>query len=121
MSEAEIIGLAAGFFVALGYVPQIMRVWRLRDAQEISLSFNLLSIAGSVLWLAYGLVLGLLSVIFWNGANLVLLVILLAVKLRYGMNHDDNEGGHLPVHPHHGSGQGTDLGLSTASQVASNA
>ena len=90
MSEAELIGLAAGFFVALGYVPQIIRVWRLRDAQEISLSFNLLSIAGTVLWLAYGVVLGLLSVIFWNGTNLVLLFVLLAVKLTYGMGHDEH-------------------------------
>jgi len=81
----EVLGLAAGFLVSLGLVPQILRIWRLRDAQEISLPFNLLSLGGTALWLMYGLVQGLLSVILWNGVNCVLYLILLSVKLRYGM------------------------------------
>lgn len=89
----EALGLAAGFLVSLGLVPQILRVWRLKDAQEISLPFNLLSLGGTVLWLTYGLLLGLLSVILWNGVNCVLYVILLSVKLRYGMGHSG------PAHP----------------------
>jgi MtN3 and saliva related transmembrane protein len=82
---AEILGLAAGFLVSLGLVPQILRVWKLGDAREISLPFNLLSLGGTVLWLAYGLLLGLFSVMLWNGVNCVLYLILLLVKLRYGM------------------------------------
>ena len=88
MSQVEILGLAAGLLVALGLVPQILRVWRLKDAQEISLWFNLLSLTGTILWLAYGLFLGLLSVIVWNGTNVVLLILLLTVKLKYGMRRD---------------------------------
>ena len=85
VSVPEAIGLAAGFLVALGLVPQVYRVWKLRDAQEISLSFNLLSLSGTSLWFIYGVVLNLLSVIVWNSVNLVLLCALLLVKLRYGM------------------------------------
>lgn len=84
----EVIGLAAGGLVAFGLVPQVLRVWRLKDAQEISLAFNLLSMGGTALWLGYGLLLGLVSVIVSNGINLVLLLSLLAVKLRYGMGHE---------------------------------
>ncbi len=86
MSQIEILGLVAGMFVALGLVPQILRVWKLRSAQEISLSFTLLFLIGTALWLAYGLSLGLTSVIAWNGANSVLLILLLTLKLRYGMD-----------------------------------
>jgi MtN3 and saliva related transmembrane protein len=81
----EVLGLAAGFLVSLGLVPQILRIWKLKDAQEISLPFNLLSLGGTVLWLMYGLVQGLLSVILWNGVNCILYLVLLSVKLRYGM------------------------------------
>jgi MtN3 and saliva related transmembrane protein len=87
MSQVEVLGLVAGMFVALGLVPQILRVWKLRSAQEISLSFNLLFLIGTTLWLAYGLFLGLTSVILWNGANDVLLILLLTMKLNYGMEH----------------------------------
>jgi MtN3 and saliva related transmembrane protein len=86
ISLTEAIGLVAGFLVSLGLVPQIVRVLRLRDASQISLPFNLLSLGGTVLWLAYGIILGLLAVVFWNGVNCVLYVILLAVKMRYGMS-----------------------------------
>lgn len=95
-SYPEGIGLTAGFLIALGLVPQILRVWRLKDAQEISLTFNLLSLGGTILWLVYGITLGLLSVIVWNGANVVLLVLLLAVKLKYGMGHGAPGVSHLP-------------------------
>ena len=81
----EVLGLAAGFLVSLGLIPQILKIWRLRDAQEISLPFNLLSLGGTALWLLYGILQGLLSVIVWNGVNCVLYFILLSVKLRYGM------------------------------------
>jgi MtN3 and saliva related transmembrane protein len=83
----EALGLVAGFLVSFGLVPQILRVWRLRDATEISLPFNLLTLGGTVLWLTYGIALGLFSVILWNGVNCVLYIVLLSVKLKYGMRH----------------------------------
>lgn len=85
VSIPDAIGLAAGFLVAIGWVPQILRVWKLGDAHEISLSFNLLALGGTSLWFAYGALLSLSAVIVWNGINLILLSALLLVKLRYGM------------------------------------
>ena len=84
----EMLGLAAGFLVSFGLAPQIVRVLRLRDAHQISLPFNLLSLGGTVLWLVYGISMSLLSVTFWNGVNCVLYVILLSVKLKYGMRRE---------------------------------
>jgi len=96
VSDVEIIGLAAGLLVAAGLVPQILRVLRLRDAQEISLLFNLLTLAGTLLWLWYGVSLGLTSVIVWNGTNTVLLLILLAVKVKFGMKNGTPQQHEIP-------------------------
>jgi len=85
ISLAEALGLVAGFLVSLGLLPQILRVLKLKDARQISLPFNLLSLGGTVLWLTYGILLGLLAVVFWNGINCILYVVLLSVKLKYGM------------------------------------
>jgi MtN3 and saliva related transmembrane protein len=84
ISFPETLGLAAGLFVSLGLVPQILRVLKLKDARQISLPFNLLSLGGTALWLTYGILLGLLAVTFWNGINCVLYAVLLLVKL-YGI------------------------------------
>lgn len=97
VSTPEAIGLVAGFLIAFGLVPQVLRVWRLKDAREISLVFVVVTMGGTVLWLVYGMLLGLLSVVVWNGANLVLQSALLLVKLRYGMG---REAGGAPVRPH---------------------
>jgi MtN3 and saliva related transmembrane protein len=93
VSDVEALGLIAGLLIAAGFVPQIIRVWRLKDAQEISLMFNLLNLSGTVLWLGYGLLQNLLSVIVWNGVNTALVSGLLLVKLKYGM-----EPRSLPLH-----------------------
>jgi MtN3 and saliva related transmembrane protein len=85
VSAVEALGLIAGFLIAAGFVPQIIRVWRLKDAKQISLTFNLLNLSGTVLWLGYGLLQNLLSVIVWNGVNTALVSGLLLVKLKYGM------------------------------------
>ena len=96
ISDAEALGLVAGFLIALGLVPQILRVWRLKDAQEISLTFNLLSLAGTALWLVYGVILGLFLVafflpkvrgtaVFWAG--IVAEAIVLALFFRTGIGY----------------------------------
>ena len=85
VSSAETVGLLAGLLIAFSWVPQVLRVWRLGDAKEISLTFNLAAVGGTVLWFAYGYMLHLLSVMLWNAVNLVLLSSLLVAKLKYGM------------------------------------
>jgi len=80
----EVVGLLAGALVAASLVPQVLRVFKLKSAREISLLFNSLLLLGSIMWLGYGIYLGLLPLILWNGIGMVLVIILLYTKLRYG-------------------------------------
>ena len=84
MSSVEYLGLAAGIFTTCAVVPQIMRVYKLKSAREISYIFSSSMLAGVVIWLAYGIVLGLVSLIVWNSIGVVLNSCLLLAKIRYG-------------------------------------
>ena len=84
MSLTEFIGILAGAFTTFGFVPQIVRVFLLRSAREISLPFTLLFLGGVILWLLYGISLDLVPVIFWNAASAILGALLLYAKLKYG-------------------------------------
>lgn len=84
MVLAELLGLLGGALITLGFIPQILRVFRLRSAREISLPFTLLFLAGVIFWLLYGVSLRLLPVIFWNAVSFFLVSLLLYAKLRYG-------------------------------------
>jgi len=84
LSLTEFIGILAGAFTTFGFVPQIIRVFLLRSAREISLPFTLLFLGGVILWLLYGISLDLVPVIFWNAASAILGALLLYAKLKYG-------------------------------------
>ncbi|MBI4216472.1 MAG: SemiSWEET transporter [Chloroflexi bacterium] len=84
MTTPDVLGLLAGALTTFGFVPQVVRVFRLRSAREISLPFALLSLGGIGLWLLYGIIMALPPIIYWNILTLVLLALLLYAKLRYG-------------------------------------
>lgn len=84
MSSFEYLGIVAGLLTTFALVPQIMRVYKLKSAREISLLFNTSMLLGIIIWLVYGIVLGLFSLIIWNSIGIVLNGWLLFAKLKYG-------------------------------------
>ncbi|MGD0780902.1 MAG: SemiSWEET family transporter [Dehalococcoidales bacterium] len=84
MSPGEYLGIVAGVFTTFAVLPQIIRVYKLKSAHEISLIFTASMLIGVIFWLAYGIVLGLISLIIWNSIGIVLNSWLLFAKLKYG-------------------------------------
>ncbi len=84
MQGAEIMGFIGGAFITGGFIPQVVRVYQLKSAREISLLFTIFMLAGSIAWLTYGIFLRLPSVMIWNSINIVLVILLLTGKLKYG-------------------------------------
>jgi len=77
------LGFAAAFCTTAAFVPQLVRVLRLRSARDISLPTFLLFSVGVFLWLLYGLYTGSKPVIASNAVTLVLSLSILILKLRY--------------------------------------
>ena len=84
MACSEILGLFAGLFTTFALVPQIMRVFKMKSAREISVIYNTTMLLGILIWLVYGIVLGRISLILWNIIGALLVVLLLLAKLKYG-------------------------------------
>ena len=80
----ESLGLVAGALVTCSMIPQLIRVFQLKSARELSLLFTTLLLSGITCWLAYGIYLSLLPVILWNAIGAVLAALLLYAKLKYG-------------------------------------
>jgi len=80
----ESLGFVAGAFVTCSLIPQLIRVFRLRSAREISTLFTTLLLSGLIIWLAYGVSFRLAPVILWNAVGTILVAILLYAKLKYG-------------------------------------
>lgn len=84
MILADSIGLVAGALVSCSLIPQLIRVFQLKSAREISMLFTSLMLLGIGLWLIYGIYLRLAPVILWNAIGAVLVALLLWAKLKYG-------------------------------------
>jgi MtN3 and saliva related transmembrane protein len=80
----EILGLVAGAITTGSFVPQVIRVYKLKSAREISLFFTILFLVGDMLWLSYGIFLQSFPIILWNCLGGLFAIILLIGKLRYG-------------------------------------
>lgn len=89
------LGAAAGLLTTVAFLPQVIRTWQRRSAEDISaLTFGLFSL-GVTLWLAYGLALHLWPVVLANGVTLGLALMILWAKLRFrrGTTVADPSGG----------------------------
>lgn len=84
MAWQEILGFIGGGLITLGFIPQVVRLFKLKSAREISLPFTLLFMGGVFCWALYGIALRLPSVILWNFISLGLLSAILYAKLKYG-------------------------------------
>ncbi|WP_245632157.1 SemiSWEET transporter [Edaphobacter aggregans] len=91
--EVELIGFVAAFCTTTAFVPQLLRVVKLRSARDISLGTFLLFSVGVALWLLYGIYTGSKPVIASNLVTLVLSVSILVLKLRYGRGALEKEVG----------------------------
>jgi MtN3 and saliva related transmembrane protein len=82
-NSVDDIGFVAAFCTTAAFVPQLLRVMKLRSAREISLGTFLLFSMGVFLWLLYGLYIGSKPVIVSNVVTLGLSLSILALKIRY--------------------------------------
>lgn len=84
VSGAEALGWIAGAFTTFSFIPQVIRVLKLKSAREISLLFSTLLLIGVFIWLGYGIAQRLWPLVLWNSMGAILNGILLYAKLRYG-------------------------------------
>ena len=80
---ATTIGMIAGILCTISFVPQVIKIFKTKQAKDISLGMFLLFSTGVFLWLIYGLMIGSLPVILTNAAIFVLSVVIVLMKLKY--------------------------------------
>ena len=78
----ETIGFIAAILTTLSFLPQALRIRRLRSANEVSFTMYLMMVAGQGLWLVYGLVIMSPAIIASNVVAITLVAWVLMMKVR---------------------------------------
>jgi MtN3 and saliva related transmembrane protein len=79
----DTIGFIAAACIAANMFPQIYKSWKTKQVDDVSLSMILLVLAGSFLWLIYGILIISFPVILSDTLGTLTSFILLGLKLKY--------------------------------------
>lgn len=83
MEINDLVGGMAGLLTTLSFLPQVIKTWRSRSANDISLGMFLLFSLGVAFWLAYGVMLHSAPIIASNLVTLLLATSIILMKLRF--------------------------------------
>jgi MtN3 and saliva related transmembrane protein len=82
-SVVDVIGYAAATMTTISFLPQLIRVVKLKSARDISLGMFLIFSVGTLGWLVYGVLSHSAPVWVANAVTLVLSMSILLLKLKY--------------------------------------
>lgn len=78
-----VIGIVAAILVNIAFLPQVIKSWKTKKTEDISLIMYIVYITGVVLWLIYGLVIKNLPIILSDSIGLLLVLSVLYLKIKY--------------------------------------
>ncbi len=79
----EILGLIAGTLSCVTFVPQIFKTWRSKSVKDISVTSFTIVVVSTLIWLVYGFMKNLPSVILTNIIVCISAIIMLVLKWKY--------------------------------------
>ena len=80
---ANAFGTAAALCSITSFAPQMMKIWKERDASSVSLRTYALTVTCFVLWVVYGVLTEAWPVTIANACALVMAIGVLAMKWRF--------------------------------------
>lgn len=84
MNWITVMGLLAGMCTTAAFLPQVVKIFRTRKTEDISLSMYIILTIGILLWILYGWLNGDIPLMLANGITFILASSILVMKLRHG-------------------------------------
>tara|TARA_B100000214_G_scaffold181489_1_gene130838 strand:- start:542 stop:799 length:258 start_codon:yes stop_codon:yes gene_type:complete len=78
----ESVGFIAAILTTTGFVPQVYKIYKEKNAKGVSLTMYIILFIGVLLWLVYGVLIGSLSIIIANGVTAILQLLVIIFKLK---------------------------------------
>jgi len=77
------MGFLAGILTTFSFLPQVIKTYQTKRADDFNLAFMLMFTVGLIFWNIYGIMIGEWPIIAANSVTLVLNFILLGMKIKY--------------------------------------
>lgn len=95
MESWTVIGLFAGMLTTVGFIPQIVKGYRTKHMNDVSLTMPILLSMGMVLWFFYGVILDDIPIMMWNlialGLNIAVIYLILHYRRKHNASAHDSQ------------------------------
>ena len=81
---ADTFGYIAAGLTTIAFLPQVIKTWRTKKAEDVSIVMLLMFITGLLFWIIYAIETNALPVLIANIITFILNVTILTLKLIYG-------------------------------------
>ncbi|MEI6061469.1 MAG: SemiSWEET transporter [Bacteroidota bacterium] len=79
----EVVGIIAGALSCTTFLPQVIKTWKSKSTQDVSLTMFIIASIGTALWLVYGILIHSISII---GTNIIVLFFSLTMLFLFHRN-----------------------------------
>ena len=83
MEWMQVIGMAAGVLTSVSMLPQLVKMVREKEAENVSVVMLVVLLSGLALWTVYGLMRNDLPIIVTNSFSFLLNTAVLALRIKY--------------------------------------
>lgn len=80
---AAVVGTVAALLSIISFAPQILKIWKEKDASSVSLRTYIVTVTGFACWIAYGVLIKAWPVVVSNIASLLMSGAVLVMKWRF--------------------------------------
>ena len=79
----DIIGYIAGLVIIVSWIPQVVKSYKTKNVNDLSIIMIILILTGTVLWISYALLVKDKPVFAVNAVLVILISYLLYLKIKY--------------------------------------
>lgn len=83
MNYVTVLGSIAGTLTSLAFFPQVVKAWKSKSTEDVSLGTLALMCIGTFLWVIYGIYINSLPLIATNVVTFVFAFVVLVFKTKY--------------------------------------
>ena len=83
MELTEWVGIIAGVLTASSMLPQVIKVFKEKKAEDISLLMLIVLLSGISLWIVYGVMRKDMPIIATNAFSLLVNLVLIVLRIKY--------------------------------------
>ena len=87
LEPETIIGILGAVLSSLSFLPQVIKIWKTKSADDLSMPTIVLLAANAATWLTYGVIKDAMPLAITNALMLTMLLVIIFFKIKFKAKH----------------------------------